>query len=237
MGLRGGSDDASIEEWAKTLVDIGNGTYSEQDIYGSSMICLSDAIVRNWETDQDLNAYINQIYGNINNPANPPEYMSERAILAPKNVVVDEYNAKVLRKMNSSAMFTCLSADSVAQEGEDVDDTAVEFPSEFLNSINISGLLPHKLEFKVGYPVMLLRNICPSQGLCNGTRLRIVKVVTECIEATFMGGTFDNKRVFVPRIILVDEGSKSNLPFKLKRRQFPVKLAFAMTINMSQGQT
>ncbi|ETV79835.1 hypothetical protein H257_07051 [Aphanomyces astaci] len=96
MRLRGGSDDGSIEEWAKTLVDIGNGT--------------------NWETDHDLNAYIDQIYGNINNPANPPE-----------NVGVDEYNAKVLRKMNSSAMFTCLSVDSVEQEGEDVDDTAMEF--------------------------------------------------------------------------------------------------------------
>ncbi|ETV69588.1 hypothetical protein H257_14726 [Aphanomyces astaci] len=73
----------------------------------------SDAIARNWETDQDLNAYIDQIYGDINNPANPPEYQSERAILAPKNVGVDEYNAKVLRKINCSAMFTCLSVDSV----------------------------------------------------------------------------------------------------------------------------
>ncbi|KAF0712371.1 hypothetical protein AaE_012043 [Aphanomyces astaci] len=201
------------------------------------MIRLPDAIARNWETDQDLNAYIDQIYGDINTPANPPEYMYERAILAPKNVGVDEYNAKVLRKINSSAMFTCLSADSVEQEGKDVDDTAMEFPSEFLNSINISGLPPHKLEFKVGCPVMLLRNICPSQGLCNGTRLRVVKVSTKCIEATIMGGAFDNKRVFVPRITLVDEGSQSNLPFKLKRRQFPVKLSFAMTINKSQGQT
>ncbi|KAF0710105.1 hypothetical protein AaE_012647 [Aphanomyces astaci] len=214
MRLRGGSDDASIEEWAKTLVDIGNGTYPEQDIYGSPMIRLPDAIARNWETDQDLNAYIDQIYGDINNPANPAEYMSERAILAPKNVGVDEYNAKVLRKMNSSAMFTCLSADSVEQEGEDVDDTAMEFPSEFLNSFE-SGLPPHKLEFKVGCPVMLLRNICPSQGLFNGTRLWVVKVSTKCIEATIMGGAFDNMRVFVPRITLIDEGSQSP-PFQVE---------------------
>ncbi|ETV63994.1 hypothetical protein H257_19069 [Aphanomyces astaci] len=52
-----------------------------------------------------------------------------------------------------------------------------------------------------------------------------------------MGGAFDNKRVFKPRMNLIDEGSQSHLPFKLKRRQFAVKLAFAMTINKSQGQT
>ncbi|KAF0706463.1 hypothetical protein AaE_014096 [Aphanomyces astaci] len=71
MRLRRGSDDASIEEWAKTLVDIGNETYPDQDIYGFPMIRLPDAIAMNWETDQDLNAYIDQIYVDINNPANP----------------------------------------------------------------------------------------------------------------------------------------------------------------------
>ena len=42
---------------------------------------------------------------------------------------------------------------------------------ELLNSINCSGLPPHKLILKVGVPVMLLRNIDQSSGLCNGTRL------------------------------------------------------------------
>ena len=50
-----------------------------------------------------------------------------------------------------------------------------------------------------------------------------------------MTGVSSGKRVFVPRIQLAP--SDSNLPFVLKRRQFPVRLAYSMTINKSQGQT
>jgi len=41
--------------------------------------------------------------------------------------------------------------------------------------------------------------------------------------------------VFIPRIDLAP--SNPDLPFVLRRRKFPIKLAFAMTINKSQGQT
>jgi ATP-dependent exoDNAse (exonuclease V) alpha subunit len=41
--------------------------------------------------------------------------------------------------------------------------------------------------------------------------------------------------VTIPRIVLAP--SDNSLPFILKRRQFPVIPAFAMTINKSQGQT
>ena len=41
--------------------------------------------------------------------------------------------------------------------------------------------------------------------------------------------------MFVPRITLSPSDSK--LPFVLKRRQFPIFVCFAMTINKSQGQS
>lgn len=41
--------------------------------------------------------------------------------------------------------------------------------------------------------------------------------------------------VIIPRIVLAP--SDSNLPFVLRRRQFPVTLAYSMTITKSQGQT
>src|SRR5689334_13669875 len=41
--------------------------------------------------------------------------------------------------------------------------------------------------------------------------------------------------MFIPRVRL--SPSDLDLPFKLIRRQFPIKLSFAMTINKAQGQT
>jgi ATP-dependent DNA helicase PIF1 len=45
------------------------------------------------------------------------------------------------------------------------------YPSELLNTLEVSGMPSHKLSFKISAPVMLLHNLDPSVGLCNGTRL------------------------------------------------------------------
>jgi ATP-dependent DNA helicase PIF1 len=52
-----------------------------------------------------------------------------------------------------------------------VDDPHNYYPSEFLNSLTSNGLPLHVLKLKLGCPVILLRNIDPANGLCNGTRL------------------------------------------------------------------
>ena len=80
---------------------------------------------------------------------------------------------------------------------------------------------------------MLLRNINPSQGLCNGTRL----IVTELHEYMIKCKVISNptQTVYLPRMILGPTSNQAG--FEFKRRQFPISIAFAMTINKSQGQT
>ena len=82
---------------------------------------------------------------------------------------------------------------------------------------------------------MLLRNLNQNEGLCNGTRLIITRLATWVIEVEIITGTNIGKRVFIPRITLSPSDSK--WPFVLKRRQFPISVCFAMTINKSQGQS
>ena len=47
-------------------------------------------------------------------------------------------------------------------------------------------------------------------------------------------GTDKGTRVFLPRIPIYDRSNE--FPFTLVRRQFPIRLAFTVTINKGQGQ-
>jgi ATP-dependent DNA helicase PIF1 len=90
---------------------------------------------------------------------------------------------------------------------------------------------PHKMVLKVGWPVILLRNLNPPK-LCNGTRLLVKPLKTFIIECTILTrcGIED---VLILRIPLIP----SDLPFLFKHLQFLVNIYFTMTINKSQGYT
>jgi hypothetical protein len=154
------------------------------------------------------------------------QWLSERAILCPKNVEVLSVNMQVQSMIPEKAM-KYLSIDKVLD-----DEKIIEYPTEFLNSLEISGLPSHELILKIGSPVMLLRNLDPPT-LCNGTRVCIKNLLPNVIEATVMTGCATGENVFIPRIPLISE----DLGFTFQRLQFPVRIAFAMTINKAQGQS
>ena len=82
---------------------------------------------------------------------------------------------------------------------------------------------------------MLLRNISQSTCLCNGTRLIVTRLAEKVLEAIVLTGSNIGDVVYIPRICLNFKDPK--WPFTLHRRQFPIRICYAMTINKSQGQT
>ncbi len=222
MRLRHSPEDTSFSQW---LLDIGHG----RDIDGNGKVQLPQHMITH-----DENELILSIYGDIANQGlpPPPEYFLDHAILAPRNVDVQQTNAKILANMPGDEIVYH-SADSL--ESDDLYKRQDDIPDDVLREFVPSSLPLSELKMKIGCPLMLLRNLDPKKGLCNGTRMILRRAYPRVLEISIIGGDHHGEQAFIPRITL--KPSSRQYPFVLRRRQFPVRLCFAMTINKAQGQS
>ncbi len=224
--------------WQHVLSEIGDGTRAVCAEVSPTAITLPNEIFA--PDDWTLDDFIRDIFPDIQiaqqrvleAPADKTAlaYFSERAMLTPKNVVVDEVN-DIMASRQVGATRVYMSSDCV--DGATSEDTA-NWPVDFLNSLTPPGLPPHALRLSEGSLVMFLRNIDIDGGLCNGTRAMVLRLFEHVVEVVVLTGSQVGSRVFVPRMTLAPRNP--DLPFVLRRRQFPIKLCWAMTINKSQGQ-
>ncbi|GJY72120.1 ATP-dependent DNA helicase PIF1-like protein [Tanacetum coccineum] len=151
-----------------------------------------------------------------------------------ENFRVDKVNERMLAKLPSRERVF-YSSDSVSDVDIDFNFNESLYTTEFLNTIKMFGIPHHKLVLKIGVPVMCMRNIDQRGGLCNGTRLQVLRMSKINIECKIISGGKVGTVVAIPRMNISPSDKK--MSFQLNRRQFPVALCFAMTINKSQGQT
>ena len=209
------------------LLTIGDG--KEKTVINDS-ICLPDDISLNYVDDErSRNELIDTIFPSIHVHGCTTKYITNRAILTTKNVLVDGLNNELIGKFPGEEV-DYYSYDSA------IDDEHNHYPLEFLNSLTPNGLPPPQLRLKINCPIMLLRNLDPSNGLCNDTRLICKSLERNVIDAEISVGQHAGKRVYISRIPLCPS-EDDGLPFTFKRKQFRIHLSFAMTINKAQGQT
>jgi ATP-dependent DNA helicase PIF1 len=91
---------------------------------------------------------------------------------------------------------------------------------EWMCTLEASGVAPHKFVSKLGSPIILLRNL--TSMLADGMR---------CICKGFGG------RLLLCRGPGKIDPRDARWQFTLHRKQFPMEVAFAMTINKFIGQT
>ena len=88
---------------------------------------------------------------------------------------------------------------------------------------------------------MLLRNLDPRRGLCNGTRLQVKSISNHILICTYLDRERAGPEAPADGIVLLPciccRSSDGNSIVEFDRRQFPVRVCFAMTINKSQGQS
>jgi ATP-dependent DNA helicase PIF1 len=138
-------------------------------------------------------------------------------------------NAIMLRSTNSEVDF--------------INDTEIEkLPGEKItylsNDLGDTNLLSHfncpkELVIKIGAKVMLLKNLDVSRGLCNGTCGTITEVFPDYIAVDFYGKPENIKR----ERFSAGTKNKEQEVVVASRYQFPLRVAYAITIHKSQGMT
>ncbi|KAG3235672.1 hypothetical protein PI124_g19304 [Phytophthora idaei] len=249
MSVQNESTATTLAEFSEFLLQVGEGRHEINPALGPDCIKIpkemlienpveelsedrEDEELRPGVIPRGLTRMVDEMYADINIPeiAND-EYFASRIVLTTTNAVVQRINEAVAQRLEGVSQ-EYLSTDSV-EEDEEVNF----FEQGVLHTVNINGIPPHKLTLKKGAPIMMMRNLNPDLGLCNGTRLRIVELKPHVIHATIMTGERQGQHVLIPRIVFISDGEAREFPFRLRRKQFPVHPAFAMTINKAQGQT
>ncbi|KAK9683502.1 hypothetical protein RND81_10G145800 [Saponaria officinalis] len=236
MRLQNASSNSTADEvrqFSDWILKIGDGNAGECND-GEATIPIEDDILIK-EAINPIEAIVENTYPSIHENMWEAKYFQERAILAPTNEIVGKVNDYVLSIMPGEEKVY-LSSDSISKAEGYASNQAELYSTEFLNSIRCSGLPNHKIALKIDTPIMLMRNLDQSSGLCNGTRLIVNQLGNHIIQATVITGTNMGHKVFIPRMNLTPSATNT-LPIKFQRRQFPVMVCYAMTINKSQGQS
>ena len=224
------SGDPILEEFDQWTLKIGNGL----ELNGAVPIPreMMTEIKPNTKSEpkneeNSMKKFCREVFPDIEANINKPGWLEGRTVLAPTNKEVDALN-DVIQGWLPEGGVKLQSADTL-ENPEDV----FRFNTEFLNTLRPNGFPQHVLHLKPGIPLMLLRNINPRQGLCNGTRL----IFDKCIDNKLLLCRIveSGRIVLIPRITFLPKPNE--YPFEWQRRQFPVRPAFAITINKSQGQT
>ncbi|KAK1334663.1 LOW QUALITY PROTEIN: hypothetical protein QTO34_005671 [Cnephaeus nilssonii] len=208
-------NDRSPEIFSHQLLEIGNRKVPVD--LTSGRIPLPHNFCNLVTSKEEL---VEKVFPNIQTNYKNHDWLSERAILAAKNKDVYELNNIIQSNIQSEAV-TYKSVDTVVEA-----DEAVNYLTEFLNSLNLPGMPLHVLQLKIGVPIIMLRNINQPK-LCNGTLLAVKKLMSKVDLGNFC------EDVLISRIPMIP----TDMPFQFKRLQFPIRLAFAITINKAQGQS
>ena len=220
------SGDPRLVAWDQWLQAVGDGLAGEavQVPEGCTHIVIEDK-----KEAEALGKLVDAVFLEMEENFRDLRWLNGRSILTPTNTNVDKINDAMVEKMPGKEVALC-SADHVDNEQD-----GRSFSVEYCNSLNPTGLPRHCVVLKPGVPVMLLRNLDPSRGLCNGTKMIYRRMSAHGRVMICLLMKEKPEEVAIPRIQLRPQ--EKEYAFEWSRRQFPVRVAFAMTINKSQGTT
>ena len=223
--------DQSLQDFDDWSLTVGNGEMENLNVPNNMVAC---TIVPNSSHNtnsegQSMEEFCSAVFPNLAENVGDPQWLDGRALLAVTNKEVNILNEVLTAKLPGNT-DTLTSADQITNSQD-----LLNFSTEYLHSLCPNGFPSHVLRLKRNMPMMLLRNLNPREGLCNGTRLIYVRCIdNKLLECKIVGSM---RTVLIPRITFIPTQRAGEFSIEWQRRQFPVRPAFAQTINKSQGQT
>ncbi|XP_015970324.1 uncharacterized protein LOC107493786 [Arachis duranensis] len=202
------SDQDETEQFGKWLLKVGDGLIGD-NMDGESEICLLRDIVIP-SSDQAFDELVHFSYPNILENMSSKNFFKARTILAPALDIVEEVNNHLMAIIPGGKKLY-LSSDSICMDEGNMESQLDLYGPELLNSINCSSFPTHKLILKVGVPVMLLRNIDQSSGLCNGTRIQVRTLRNHVIECEVLTNNNVGYVALIPKRIWYQQMKPSQL--------------------------
>ncbi|XP_061343329.1 uncharacterized protein LOC133289416 [Gastrolobium bilobum] len=178
-----------IKDFSDWLLKVKDGDLGD-DVDGESMIVIPNGLLIK-ESEHPLSDLIDFVYPKLLDNLLDTTFFKQRAILTPKLVDVGMLNELLMTIIPGEEKI-----DNILKQDNNSELEDVEFSHEILNTFSCSGIPNHKLTLKVNVPVMLLRNIDQSRGLCNDTRLLISRLGNRVVESLSHVGVYIPKPVF-----------------------------------------
>ncbi|MCP4985903.1 MAG: hypothetical protein GY928_07505, partial [Colwellia sp.] len=218
----------NLRVFSNWLNQLGRGELETYPDIGEDVIRIPDELM---SKSSDLDSFIEEIYPSLSENYENIDFFADKCILTPLNTVCDSINDKCIHQIPGKLKIFESNNYAIFARNKTL------YSRKTLEQCKNNGLPPHILKIKIGAPIMLIRNLDPDNGMCNGTRCIVIDFDDKIIKARISVGPFKGRIIYIPKIKNMTSSATNTLPVDMIRVQFPVRLCFVMSINKSQGQT
>ena len=185
--IRNGNNPQSIQ-FAKFLLNFGENNPTIERIHNTDIIKIPNDLFIHNDLPNTPETLINVIFpnkfsGTIEN---------DSAILTPKNYNCHVINSIAIGKFSEESPIKHLYNADTVKNDDGTDNLS--------NSLNVNGLPLYKLELKERALVMLLKNIDVNSGLCNGTTMKVISIITKIMNVQITNGSHIRDYALIPSI-------------------------------------